>query len=460
MRSLLPLNTLPGFCSITSPAYSGPRSTFYSQRVFDLFPQMATTNSGWSTHVAEGNNVFGSDIRTDNTNDSDYIEWTVYVPAGNYKVCAQHTKTNATGRADLAIDGGSVVDTLDTYNGSTAYNQKWTSAQFTVTEGLHTIRLTKNGKHASSTGYIVAITHVQLIKQDATSALTSVANVPHVINVPVVFADSHTNWNTLSMNTAWKFGTVLASSGAQNATVTLSFWGPKGAFTLAFSHLTFTNKGIYTVAVDGNTLGTVDGYAASDLPNILDTSLTGIFASTGMHTITFTMATKHASSSAYYGAIQHIQIRMTSITEPLAADLAPEVALFWPVFAPANTNWSVVTVSASQAYYYYRQNNSGVNSEITLSTDTVLLPGAYRLDIHTMNGSNYGTFHLLVDGSDVGNADAYAASPAFNQLEQVTGVALTGFGPKTIKLKISDKNASSGGYANYITLARLIRTGA
>lgn len=456
----LPANTLQGMMQLCCEQLLDDGNTFYSQRVFDLFPQMATANSGWAIHVAAGgSSVFGSIVSTDNANDSDYLEWTAFLPAGNYKLTALYFTTTDRGKVDLSVDGGAVVSTINEYSTPQAHNNLNVSSQFTVTEGSHTIRLTKNGKDASSSSYMVSLQHAQLVKQDATSALTSVTNVPHWIDVPVVFADSHTNFNTLAMNTAWKFGTVLASSGAQNSTVTLSFWGPKGAFTLAFLHLTFTNKGIYTVAVDGTTLGTVDGYAASDLPNILDTSLTGTLTSTGMHTITFTMATKHASSSAYYGAIQHIQIRMTSITEPLAQDLAPEVALFWPVFAEGNSGFSSLGASSNYAYYHY-MSTAGTGQNDYLQFSSVLRPGTYRLDLVSAKWSDMGKYHCLVDSVDLGNVDAYAAGLTYNNVLSIAGMALTGLSKHTMQIKMVDKNASSSNYYPRLTIARLIRTGA
>ena len=457
LASRLPANTLQGMMDLCCAALCDDGDTFYSQRVYDLFPQMATTNSGWALHVADAGGVFGGEISGGISNDSNYIEWTVYVPSGNYKVKVLYWGGGTVGKADLTIDGGPVVDTIDTYNGGN--NAKWTSAQFTVTEGSHTIRFTKNGKNASSAGYTTYFQHCQLIKQDATSALASVANVPHVIDIPVVFADSATNWNTLSMSTSFMFGTVLQSSSAQNATITYSFWAPKGAFTLSLMHRKTSQAGIYSVSVDGGSIGTIDGYNSSTVNNALDTTLTGTLASTGIHTITFTMATKNGSSTNYYGSILHIQIRMTSITEPLAADLAPEVALFWPVFNEGNSFWGTIIVSAGSGYYYRIEGSGLQNQEITLSSNTVLRPGTYQLDIFGSKG-NYGIFHLLLDASDVGTVDSYNGGGAItNQIMQIAGVTFSGVSPHTIKLKMATKNASAGTYHGVITLARLIRTG-
>lgn len=436
---------------------SGPGETyeFYSQRVFDLFPQLDVANAEWNGVSADASAIFGNAQRTSNSNNNDSISFTVVVPAGNYKLKFLYYQNTSSAIMEFRVDGA-LVDTLDQY-GSLTYNLTWTSIQFSLTEGSHTITFRKNGKNASSSSYYLVCQQAQLIKQDAGSALAAAANIPHIIDVPVLLPSAHTNWNTLSMNTAFLFGIRLSSSGAQNDSISFEFWAPKGNFTLAFIHHSSTDRGIYGVTADGVAIGTVDGYSASGVNNVLSASLTGTFASTGIHTITFTMATKNASSSNYAGHLRHLQIRMTSITEPIAADLAPEVALLWPVFNE-DTGQFTLTVNSGTAYYFYYGNASTQNDEITMSSNTVLRPGTYRLDVIGTRAANAGQLCLLDGGSNVGNADFYGASLG-NHIASSAGFALAGFAPHTFKLKSATKNASSSGYFNRFTLARLIRTG-
>src|SRR6266702_5348712 len=101
------------------------------------------------------------------------------------------------------------------------------------------------------------------------------------------------------------------SSGAQNDSISYDFITAGGVYTLDFLHLIGPNRGIYTVAIDGVTVGTVDGYAAdylqsendASLSKPLMTTLTGIGLSGASHVLSFTMATKNASASAYYGCV-------------------------------------------------------------------------------------------------------------------------------------------------------------
>jgi len=435
--------------------------TFYSQRVYDLFPQMATANSGWATHTASATCIFGSTVATDVNNDSDYIEWTLKVPAGDYKVVAVTVTGSNQGKADLTVDGGAVIDTMDCYTAGSVVNSKWTSAEFTVTEGSHTIRLTKNGKNASSSSYTLQLIHVQLIKQDAGSALVSPSNMPSVYNVSVLFANSNTNWSTVSINTAQAFAARMVSSGAQNAARTFSFWAPAGAFTLALLHRQTSANGIYSVTVDGNSIGTIDGYAAVTANNVLDTTLTGTLTYTGMHTVVLTMATKNASSTNYTGDIQHIQIRMTSITATLTQDLAPEVALLWPLFAQPGGSWTITTSSQDAHYYHYA--SSGTRDDLlawVTETGQVLRPGTYRLDALVEFRSGCGKIHCLVDLVDRGNVDTYNAATTYNNIVTISGLTLAGYSAHNIQLKMASKNASASSYTGRIVLARLIRTGA
>lgn len=91
------------------------------------------------------------------------------------------------------------------------------------------------------------------------------------------------------------------STGTQNDAATFDFACGAGTFTLDMFHLTGTNRGIYTIAIDGVTKGTVDGYAAASGSAV--STLTGIVIAAGAHTIRFTMATQNVSSSNYYGTM-------------------------------------------------------------------------------------------------------------------------------------------------------------
>jgi hypothetical protein len=100
------------------------------------------------------------------------------------------------------------------------------------------------------------------------------------------------------------------SDGVQNSSISFDFISSSGTYALDFMHLVGPNRGIYTIAIDGVTVGTVDAYAAAyvtvagaSIGAAGVSTLTGIGLSPGAHVLKFTMATKNASSSAYYGCI-------------------------------------------------------------------------------------------------------------------------------------------------------------
>jgi hypothetical protein len=91
----------------------------------------------------------------------------------------------------------------------------------------------------------------------------------------------------------------MQSSGAQNDSATYDFACDAGTYTLDFYHFAGSSRGIYTLAIDGVTVGTtIDGYNSSTTTTI--STITGIVLTAGQHTFKMTMATKNASSSNYY----------------------------------------------------------------------------------------------------------------------------------------------------------------
>lgn len=106
-------------------------------------------------------------------------------------------------------------------------------------------------------------------------------------------------------------GWVNVSDTTQNDAISFDFVCNAGTHTLEFFHLPFQNRGIYTLQIDGSTIGTVDGYASSLNPT--RAVLTGIVVSTtGQHTLTILMATKNASASAYMGMMDRAVLTQTA----------------------------------------------------------------------------------------------------------------------------------------------------
>lgn len=105
-------------------------------------------------------------------------------------------------------------------------------------------------------------------------------------------------------------GWVNQSDGAQNHSISFDFACGAGTFSLELYHLPFNNRGIYTIQVDGVSVGTIDGYATSLSPQ--RGILTGLVLTAGQHTVTLLMATKNASSSSYVGMVDKILLTRTA----------------------------------------------------------------------------------------------------------------------------------------------------
>ena len=432
--------------------------------VYPLTVQFPDDSNGFALATATSG-VWRRTTTGSGGDDGDYIEWTVSVPAGDWKLKVLYTSGNSQGKCDLAVDGGAVVDTLDQYTGGvTQYDRLWTSAEFSLTEGSHTIRLTKNGKNASSSSYTIRFSHVQLEKQDVGAELTTLDNLLNSNHLPYMLPTSNTNWSSVTASLNYEFGTTFGSTAVQNDSVTYSFWAPEGAFELQFYYRRTTSTGIFHVYVDGVSIGTVDSYDGTTSYNVLDTSLGGTLDTTGLHTLEFKMETKNASSLGYLGSISGIWIRMTSVTGSWSGTetVAPEVHVFWPQFAEANTNWSTYNyTTGAQGHNFYLLSNLAQNAEITLSSKVILRPGTYSFYLLHRKNPNDGKAHLVIDGVDVGNIDQYVSgSSQYNFLGTITGITLAGNDPHTVKLVMSDKNASSSNYGGSITVAQLVRTGA
>lgn len=105
-------------------------------------------------------------------------------------------------------------------------------------------------------------------------------------------------------------GWANVSDGAQNDQISFDLACGAGTYTIELLHLPFMNRGIYTVKIDGVTVGTVDGYAGSLNP--VRASIAGVVLGSGQHTVTVLMATKNAASSGYIGMIDRLTFTQTA----------------------------------------------------------------------------------------------------------------------------------------------------
>lgn len=106
-------------------------------------------------------------------------------------------------------------------------------------------------------------------------------------------------------------GWVNQSDGTQNDAITFDCALGAGTYQFDLYHLQFGSRGIYTVKIDGATVGTIDGYTGGGITPAVG-SITGIVLAAGTHTITLLMATKNASSSGFVGQVERFLLTRTA----------------------------------------------------------------------------------------------------------------------------------------------------
>lgn len=105
-------------------------------------------------------------------------------------------------------------------------------------------------------------------------------------------------------------GWVNISDAAQSDAVSFDFACGAGTYTIEMLHLAYTNRGIYTIEIDGVSVGTIDGYIGT--LTAARSQLAGVVITAGAHYLTLLMATKNASSSGYVALVERLVLTRTA----------------------------------------------------------------------------------------------------------------------------------------------------
>jgi hypothetical protein len=98
-----------------------------------------------------------------------------------------------------------------------------------------------------------------------------------------------------------------------------------GPVTFDLYHYRDIDGGIYTVSIDGVSVGTIDGYCATGVAGPRKSSIVGaVVTYSGIHRVTLTMSTKNASSTGYVARVNGIgfirqDVPAVTMTNPLTA---------------------------------------------------------------------------------------------------------------------------------------------
>lgn len=114
-------------------------------------------------------------------------------------------------------------------------------------------------------------------------------------------ADSGGSWTVTVSSSAILGGTIL-SSGLVDEYVEWDVSFIPGTYELTLLHTEANNRGIYTVSINGSSVGTIDGYN-STVSSTFDRISAISVATAGILPVRFAMATRNGNSSNFYGSI-------------------------------------------------------------------------------------------------------------------------------------------------------------
>lgn len=145
------------------------------------------------------------------------------------------------------------------------------------------------------------------------SALVDIL-MPWNIVIPALgqVADAATNWSTFQIDTAQNGNGYLQSTGAQNAEVNFDVMLAAGTWTINLIVFKAGDSGIYTVQLDGSSVGTLDGWQSPGVRKQILTLAGVAVATTAKKRLKLLMATKNASSSGYFGYVSFIHLQRTA----------------------------------------------------------------------------------------------------------------------------------------------------
>lgn len=210
--------------------------------------------------------------------------------------CRQPWLSNITFSADSGTPTDLVIDATHTPDGF-ASNLRPSAATFDFADSVFPAGWAVLGNRSAS-GKLPRLTQAETWQALLPVSVPPVGNANFAANA--------------AFDATYPMGIYRASTGVQNAEVSWEVSLSAGTWTFQLAHVLNANRGIYTVQIDGVTVGTIDGYTASGAP-VTFSNITGIsVASGGVHTVRLLMATKNASSSAYYGTPSFLAFTRTA----------------------------------------------------------------------------------------------------------------------------------------------------
>lgn len=271
------------------------------------------TNTGFARAVLSTQAAVGVGYNFPGAED-DYVEYSVALSAGTYKMECTAITFTAYAIADVQLDGVS-IGTLDWYGAYTLNVEQSITGITVATTGVYTLKLLASSRHASSTGWNIPTATIAFSRTDDPSGeISGEPDMPHRIDIMPYAKAHYASEGTWALNTHANYLGGAAyenTSDAINDSITYMVAVPAGTWDLTVIGFEQDDKGITTVTLDGASLGTLDWYAGSGSRNEEKTITGFTVATAGIYPLKLDLLTKNASSSAYNLRLQHILLQRT-----------------------------------------------------------------------------------------------------------------------------------------------------
>jgi hypothetical protein len=261
------------------------------------------TATGFTTRAQSASVVGMGYLRNAGAQNDEFTD-DFWLDTGTWKAAAIYNKNTDEGIFSILFNGVS-QGTVDAYAAVSDNNYSELAGLVVATAAITTVKVATTSKNGSSSGYFNYINSVALIRTAGTASIAAGSDLPGYTWHYLSWMGSKSNVGISGISqsgSALGGGKLTSAGGAQNNEVTWDIWLDAGTFKFCMEHDTSSDRGIYTVSLDGASQGTIDEYAASGPNWNAYNELTGLVlaAPTTARNFKLKMATKNGSSSGYF----------------------------------------------------------------------------------------------------------------------------------------------------------------
>jgi len=127
--------------------------------IFPIGPSIQTQGT-WEFSI-NNSFPFNGILYNSTSANGDNCTWKVALDAGTYNLYTMYTKGGGLGILQILLDG-TEIDSIDEYNGVALNNLVKITSFNVATKGIKALKANCNGKNASSSGYQLTISAIQI----------------------------------------------------------------------------------------------------------------------------------------------------------------------------------------------------------------------------------------------------------------------------------------------------------